>query len=243
MAPRFAFSFALALALSAFGARPAQAADPSADARRLYAEGKAEYAQGHYDRAITLFEQSYALSESTALLFNMAQAHRLAGPSHCADARKLYESYLAAQPDAENRREVEERINELGTCPAAPATQAGPAPASTSAAAPVQPVTPPPPARRGLPPGPVITTGAGAALLVAGGVLYWRALQKHREAEKVCPCYPGTLDNWEMLTNVSYALLGIGAATTATGVSWWFVGEPASQGQPAQALVGVSGKF
>ena len=244
MAPRFAFPFAFALALSAFSALPAQAADASADARRLYAEGKAEYAQGHYERAITLFEQSYALSESTALLFNMAQAHRLAGPSHCADARKLYESYLAAQPDAENRREVEERIKELGECPAAPAGPAGSAPAaSTSAAVPLLPVPPSPPARRGLPPGPVITTGAGAALLVAGGVLYWRALQKHREAEKICPCYPGTFDNWEMLTKVSYALLGLGAATTATGVSWWFVGEPAAQGQPARALLGVSGKF
>src|SRR5262245_61855900 len=131
MAPRFAFSFACALALSAFGARSALAADPNAEARRLYAEGKAEYAQGHYERAITLFEQSYALSESTALLFNMAQAHRLAGPSHCADARKLYESYLAAQPDAENRREVEERIHELGECPAAPPSPAQPAPTAS----------------------------------------------------------------------------------------------------------------
>ena len=64
----------------------ARAAEQSSEARRLYAEGKAQYAQGHYVDAIALFERSYALSESPALLFNMAQAHRLAGPEHCADA-------------------------------------------------------------------------------------------------------------------------------------------------------------
>src|SRR5882672_12511397 len=94
----------------------AVAAEPSAEARRLYAEGKAEYAQGHYAEAVTLFQRSYALSESPALLFNMAQAHRLAGPDHCADAVALYKSYLAAEPAAENKKEVEERIQQLGDC-------------------------------------------------------------------------------------------------------------------------------
>jgi tetratricopeptide (TPR) repeat protein len=249
MARRFAVSLAISLAPWLAYSADAHAADPSADARRLYAEGKAEYAQGHYEQAIALFEQSYSLSESPALLFNMAQAHRLAGPTHCADARKLYQSYLEAFPDAENRREVEERIKELGTCPEAPpaaAPQPTPPPAA-SAAAPVKPtiqvVRVMQPAPRGLPPGPVITTGAGAAILVAGGVLYWRAFEKHREAQKICPCYPGTFNDWEMLTNVSYALLGLGAAATATGVSWWFIGQPAAQGNPAQALLGVSGRF
>src|SRR5947207_2582797 len=113
----------------------AAAAEPSAEARRLYAEGKAEYAQGHYAEAVTLFERSYALSESPALLFNMAQAHRLAGPEHCNDAVALYKSYLQAQPDAENKKEVEERIHELGDCapekPPTPVASAG-TPASAS---------------------------------------------------------------------------------------------------------------
>src|SRR3954471_7151577 len=119
----------------------AAAAEPSVEARRLYAEGKAEYAQGHYAEAVTLFERSYALSESPALLFNMAQAHRLAGPEHCSDAVALYKSYLQAQPDAENKKEVEERIHELGDC--APEKPPTPPPAAAPAtSAPVADSTP-----------------------------------------------------------------------------------------------------
>ena len=228
----------------------ASAAEPSAEARRLYAEGKAEYAQGHYAEAVGLFERSYALSESPALLFNMAQAHRLAGPEHCGDALSLYKSYLAAQPDAENKKEVEERISQLGDCSAA---QKSVAPATTTAppAAPsVVRVAPPPSApvpvarpNAGLPTGPVLVTGTGAALLVAGGVLYSRAWEKHREAEKNCPCYPGTYSTWEVLTNVSYAILAVGGATLAGGVTWWVVATPGKSNEPAQAMLGASGKF
>jgi hypothetical protein len=113
LAVRFGCALGLAALLASATAR---SAEPKVEARRLYAEGKAEYAQGHYAEAIALFERSYALSESSALLFNMAQAHRLAGPAHCSDAVALYKSYLAAEPAVENRKEVEERIAELGDC-------------------------------------------------------------------------------------------------------------------------------
>ena len=239
-----------ALALTSFFvAIDVAAAEPSAEARRLYAEGKAEYAQGHYTEAVTLFERSYALSESAALLFNMAQAHRLAGPEHCSDAVALYKSYLAAEPEAENKKEVEERIHELGDCrlpPPPPAPAANPAPAVSAA----PPTAPQPraapfvaqnPSR--LPTGPVLVTGTGAALLVAGGVLYARAWDKHREAEKLCPCYPGTYSSWEVLTNVSYALLAAGGATLAGGITWWASAEPPQASRPAHALLGVSGRF
>lgn len=245
---RVRLSSALVIAVTSF-AGAAVAAEPSAEARRLYAEGKAEYAQGHYDVAVTLFERSYALSESPALLFNMAQAHRLAGPGHCADALALYKSYLSALPEAENRKEVEERIRELGDCPvkadasaeSQPARATPPPPPSrTVRLAPV-----PPPVARGssLPTGPVLVTGSGAALLVAGGVLYARAWDKHREAERVCPCYPGTYSTWEVLTNVSYALMVVGGATLAGGVTWWVVAQPRDNAAPAQAMLGVQGAF
>ncbi len=229
-----------------FASSPVWAAEPSAEARRLYAEGKAEYAQGHYAEAVRLFERSYALSESAALLFNMAQAHRLAGPAQCADAVALYKSYLAAEPDAENKKEVAERIAELGDCaataepapPTAPATKSASPRAGSPGAAP-----PPAPKSSSLPTGAVLVTGTGTALLVAGGVLYARAWDKHREAERLCPCYPGTYSSWEVLTNVSYALLAVGGATLAGGVTWWVVGEPAQSGQPSRAMLGVAGRF
>jgi tetratricopeptide (TPR) repeat protein len=225
----------------------AHAAEPDPEARRLYAQGKAEYAQGHYVEAIQLFERSYALSESTALLFNMAQAHRLAGPAHCADALALYKSYVAAEPQAENRKEVDERIAELGQCSVQHSAEEQPVavdPAKGGAPA-VLPRREPPsrPSSAVSSTGPVLVAGTGAALLVAGGVLFARAWDKHREAEERCPCYPGTYATWEVLTNVSYALLAVGGATLAGGVTWWVVGQPAKDGQPAQALLGFSGKF
>jgi tetratricopeptide (TPR) repeat protein len=244
-----ALRLACALGFAAlFSSGTARAAEPNAEARRLYAEGKAEYAQGHYTEAIGLFERSYALSESAALLFNMAQAHRLAGPAHCSDAVSLYKSYLLAEPNVENQKEVEERIAELGDCSAqkAPETPASEAPAAQrSVPAQVGPrrEPPPEPRRPALPTGPVLVTGSGAALLVAGGVLYARAWSKHREAERRCPCYPGSYASWEVLTNVSYALLAVGGATLAGGVTWWVVGEPSKNGQPSRAMLGFAGRF
>lgn len=246
--------FCCAIALSGWlASTPAWAAEPSAEARRWYTEGKAEYAQGHYVDAIGLFQRSYALFESSALLFNMAQAHRLAGPEHCANALSLYKSYLSSEPDAENKKEVEERIEQLADCspknsnetaPILPAYSPAPAlkPAPTLRARPRE-QTPLKVKSVALPTGPVLVTGTGAALLVAGGVLYVRAWDKHREAKRVCPCYPGTYSNWEVLSNVSYALLAVGGATLAGGATWWIFGEPSRAGAPAQAMLGVSGKF
>lgn len=242
---RFACVVGLATLLCSATAR---AVEPDPEARRLYAQGKAEYAQGHYVEAIQLFERSYALSESTALLFNMAQAHRLAGPAHCADAVALYKSYVAAEPGAENRKEVDERIAELGQCSSQDTAEKPPVAADTPKSATPPAVTPSRepsgrPSGAASSTGPVLVAGTGAALLVAGGVLFARAWDKHREAEERCPCYPGTYSSWEVLTNVSYALLAVGGATLAGGVTWWVVGQPAKDAQPAQALLGVSGKF
>jgi hypothetical protein len=226
-----------------------RAAEPNVEARQLYAEGKAEYAQGHYVEAIALFERSYALSESSALLFNMAQAHRLAGPTHCHAALSLYKSYLAAEPHAENQKEVEERITALGDCAEEKAADRAPPPPSPPAVASPTPALAPAarrtPLERSSAPaaGPLLVTGTGAALLVAGGVLYWRAWDKHREAEERCPCYPGTYSSWEILTNVSYALLAVGGATLAGGVTWWVAGQPSTNVQPGRAMLGVAGKF
>src|SRR4051812_49283826 len=77
---------------------PASSPVETDEAKRLYADGKVEFAQGRYEQAIALFERAYALSGATGLLFNLAQAHRLAGQDHCPQALALYKSYLAAQP-------------------------------------------------------------------------------------------------------------------------------------------------
>ena len=113
----------IALWLSLVSSALAQASEPrsvadEAEARRLYALGKVEYAQGRFGQAGELFAQAYALSGAPSLLFNMAQAERLSGAPHCSEALALYRSYLAALPAADNRREVQEFIAQLDPCPA-----------------------------------------------------------------------------------------------------------------------------
>jgi tetratricopeptide (TPR) repeat protein len=99
--------FVLAL-LASLHSAPARADD----AKSLYRRGSSEYALGHYETAATLFEQSFAQSNEPALLFNAAQAHRLAG--HKGRALDLYQSYLrVAGQDAARRFEIEERIATL----------------------------------------------------------------------------------------------------------------------------------
>jgi hypothetical protein len=95
---------------------PAARAEPAGDAARAHAlsdEGLAHFRQKRYAEAIAAFEASYALSPLPTLLFDIAQAHRLAG--HCADALERYRRYaaLAAAPRAAG---LDEHIREMETC-------------------------------------------------------------------------------------------------------------------------------
>src|SRR4051812_36718543 len=73
-------------------------ADELEDARSFYARGKAAYDRGEYQEALTQFSRAHALHPTAALLFNMAQASRLSGEGHCAEALALYERYLEQDP-------------------------------------------------------------------------------------------------------------------------------------------------
>src|SRR6185295_10855771 len=68
--------------------------DATARARALYQEGARLYNLGQYDAAVQSFEAAYAISGAKPLLFNIAQAYRLAGPARCDSALQAYESYL-----------------------------------------------------------------------------------------------------------------------------------------------------
>jgi hypothetical protein len=107
---------------------------------RAYAEkATTAYALAHYDVAAENFEKAFEAKPDPALLFNAAQAHRMAGNKERALA--LYQSYLRLPGKLEKRAEVEKRIAELresagqdkGAAP--PAT---PAPAPPPAPAPAQ---------------------------------------------------------------------------------------------------------
>lgn len=251
----------LALALTSPRASHAEGLE---EPRAIYARGRAAYDRGDYAEALEQFTRAYELRPAPALLFNMAQASRLAGKGHCAEALRLYERYLEKEPSPENRAEVDERIVQMRSCADEEARAA--APVSTSepvAASTPQPAMPPPAPRSAAPPpasategerrtrggttplGAVLATGLGASLAVAGGVLYLRARSKFDEVEERCPCPDGSYSSWETLTTVSYAMMATGLVVSGTGATVWVLSGAA--GSPDQRVNGgglrFSGRF
>ena len=89
------FATALATVLATFILGPAPAAradDQRGEARAHYEKGTAAYALGRFADAAAEFEQAFTLKPDPALLYNAAQAYRLAGDRD--RALQLYKSYL-----------------------------------------------------------------------------------------------------------------------------------------------------
>jgi tetratricopeptide (TPR) repeat protein len=87
------------------------AAGPQSEARAYFDKATASFALGHYPVAAENFEKAFELKPDPALLYNAAQAHRLAGNKERAVA--LYQNYLRLYPKAVRRSEVETRVQEL----------------------------------------------------------------------------------------------------------------------------------
>src|SRR5438093_1355717 len=94
----------LLIALLAWSSN-AGAADTKARARVLFDRGMAHYNLGEYDAAADDFKQAYQLTRAPGLLFNLAQASRLAHRNE--DALHFYRSYLRERPNAVNKRDVQ----------------------------------------------------------------------------------------------------------------------------------------
>ncbi len=91
-------------------------AQPSAE--DLYTEGKAAYDRADYQAAVAKWQASYDLSKESGLLFNLAQAKRLAGD--CVSALATYRRVLASDADltSEQHKLTEDFTRELeGKCP------------------------------------------------------------------------------------------------------------------------------
>ena len=70
-------------------------------ARALAVQGRAFHDTGDYGNAIIAFKEAYVMAPSAGLLFNLAQAYRLAG--NCDDAALMYRRYIATGPSVEGR--------------------------------------------------------------------------------------------------------------------------------------------
>lgn len=74
-------------------------------AAALYDSGKRHFDIAEYGAAIAAWKEAYLLSSEPLLLFNIAQAHRLAGD--CAQANRFYLNYKRVQPKPTNQAELD----------------------------------------------------------------------------------------------------------------------------------------
>lgn len=173
---------ALLVAIAAvlwLGAGVAAAQSPEQKARAHHAEGLEHYEAGRYDEAIASYRRAYALIPAPGILFNLAQAHRLAG--HCAEALELYRRYAREQPEAANAPVANEHAAQMQACldrkPAAPPETgaAEPAPPMEAEPQPVESSRPLPSAPLPSAPADAGTPGRGKKLaglgIAAGGAL------------------------------------------------------------------------
>jgi hypothetical protein len=212
-------------------------AERQRQAKVLLDEALRRYNAGEYEPAIESFKAAYALAPAPGLLFNIAQAYRLAGKGHCLDAVRTYRSYLDASPTATNRDKVEAHLKSLEACARDeqkvavaelhPQTTATPTPSAAPAEA-VQPPAPeivePPPQQPGKIRWPPIALGAGGIVVGAvGGILYgWAGLQFTQLQMKCAPgCDPSRSAGPQAVEQASIALLIVGAAALFGAAIWW----------------------
>jgi tetratricopeptide (TPR) repeat protein len=116
---------------------PTPAADKQQAAKQYTDAGLTAADLGDYDTAIGFYQKAYQLVPHPTLIFNIAEAHRLAG--RIDPALTLYRRYLSEAPSGPWAQEARDRIAEIEAKKATPPAPAPPAAASPSIAA-----TPPP---------------------------------------------------------------------------------------------------
>ena len=93
----------------------AQSAPASVDKKQVAKQyvdaGLAAQSAGEYDTAITFYSKAYDLVQHPTLLFNLAQAHRLAG--RIDQALALYKRYLSEEPNGPQAEAARKLVSEI----------------------------------------------------------------------------------------------------------------------------------
>jgi tetratricopeptide (TPR) repeat protein len=92
------------------GATVARAQDVNV-AKEHFRKGTAFFDMGNYAAAAQEYSLAFEAKDDPALLFNIAQAHRLAGNN--VEALRAYKGFLRRVPQTSARAEVEARIRDL----------------------------------------------------------------------------------------------------------------------------------
>jgi tetratricopeptide (TPR) repeat protein len=115
----------------------AQGRDKRAQAREQIEKGTAAFALGNYSEAADAYENAFKLRPDAAVLYNAAQARRLAGQDE--RALELYKNYVrvyrngANRANAQTQIEALERKREASAAPAPPPFRPEPLPVKLAA--------------------------------------------------------------------------------------------------------------
>jgi tetratricopeptide (TPR) repeat protein len=228
-------------------------ADEAVSAREHYRRGTNAFNLGHYIEAIKEYEAAYQLKDDPALLFNIAQAYRLAGENDA--AVRVYKSYLHQVPESPQRPEVERRIAELQALIEQQRKAREAPPEGTLAPRPSMPnePTPPPSTLLAAPPpqaearapwykdtAAMTLAGIGVAALGAGiGLAVKGNLDlSHAETAPDLQDHDNLRSSGTTFSIAGYVSLGVGAALcTAAAGKWAF----RPKRQRLTAGVGISG--
>jgi tetratricopeptide (TPR) repeat protein len=193
----------------------ASAATPEEEATEHHARGTKAFNLASYDEAIAEYEAAYRLKEDPNLLYNIAQAHRLA--LHFEKALRFYLNYLRLVPDTPLKGAVDERIAEINKLLASPPTND----AIPLAPPPVPAVVPTPSPNRTLIFTGVGLAAAGVIVALGGGVGFGLAssaksdaiVEQARNHQPFDPTLEASKSLFNTLSIVSYVAGGVLALT------------------------------
>ena len=83
-----------------------------------------------------------------------------------------------------------------------------------------------------------VLTFTGGAILLSGVALFTASQIRYSQAQSECPCEPGSLDEWQTMSNVSYGLMAGGGALALGGGIYWWVSTPGSSLSPGDGNPG-----
>src|SRR4051812_1733701 len=89
----------------------ASSVDRKRMAKQYVDAGLAAQSAGEYDAAIALYSRAYELVQHPTLIFNIAQAHRLAG--RIEEALVQYRRYLSEEPNGPHARTARKLVSDL----------------------------------------------------------------------------------------------------------------------------------
>jgi tetratricopeptide (TPR) repeat protein len=223
-----------------------------AQARDLAQAGVSAYDLGQFDKALGLFTQAYVAFPDPDILYSVAQTQRKLGAYE--QAIEAYRAYLRNRPDASDKKEILEQIDELTRLIASQkanrekppeGTRLPPQPDSKVPLVPTtpEPVTDRPTARRPWYKDYVAWTLVGSGVAVAGvsTALLVSASSSESDLGTITEGNRGSeRDSIRTQRTIGTIGLGVGGALVAGGIIKFALTNVETEGPSTELLVGPS---